>query len=71
MKIDQKVPGEKVKLMAKRVYELREIKVSYPEIKKIFPYHRSYLHALCNYGRELFKDENEVNPSYPPVEENI
>ena len=68
MKIDWNT-SEKTRLEAKKVYELRLLKLSYPEIKKLFPYHRTYLHALCNYGRELFKDENEVNPSYPPQEE--
>ena len=64
-------PSEKTKLEAKKIFELKSNGYTFPQIQKLFPYHRTYLFALRNLGKQLFDNPKEVDPSYPPMEERI
>jgi hypothetical protein len=52
MKIDW-IPSEKTINEAKKVYRLWLLHTPIKEIQKLLNYHRTYIHALINLGKEL------------------
>jgi hypothetical protein len=52
-------PSETTNYKAVRVSELKEAGHTYPQIKKFFPYHTTWLIELKKLGDELRKEQNE------------